>query len=57
MTALNDEFSELVKVTLEEKQALMDDKSNIQLEVMDESAKSPDFARDNNNGGFVHEHL
>ena len=52
MTALNDEFNELVKVTLEEKQALMDDKSNIQLEVMDESAKSPDFARDNNNGGL-----
>ena len=57
MATLNDQFNELVKVTLEKKQALMDNKSNIQLEVMDESAKSPNFVRDNNNGGFVHEHL
>ena len=41
MTALNDEFSELVKVTLEEKQALMDDKSNIQLEEWMNQQKAP----------------
>ena len=51
MTTLNDQFSELVKVTLEEKQALTENSNNkndIQLEVMDEPAKSPDFFRDNN---------
>ena len=44
MTTLNNQFNELVKVTLEVKQALMDDKSNIQLEVMNDLAKSPNFA-------------
>ena len=38
-----------MKVTLEEKQALTDDKNNIRLEVMDESAESPDFFHDNIN--------
>ena len=37
---LNDQFNKLVKVTLKEKQALTDDKNDIQVEVMDESAKS-----------------
>ena len=36
-------------MTLEEKQALTDDKNNIRLEVMDESAESPDFFHDNIN--------
>ena len=49
MTALIDQFNELVKVTLEEKQALTDDKNNIRLEVMDESAESADFFHDNIN--------
>ena len=49
MTALKDQFNELVKVTLEEKQAPMDDKNDIRLEVMDGSAKSLDFFHDNNN--------
>ena len=31
MTTLNDQLNELVKVTLEEKQALTDGKNNIQL--------------------------
>ena len=48
MTTLNNQFNELMKVTLEEKQALTDDKNDIQQEVMDKSAKSPDFFRDNN---------
>ena len=38
-----------MKLVLEEKQALMDTKNYIQLEVMDESAESPDFFHDNNN--------
>ena len=41
MAALNDQFNELVKVKLEKKQALMDDKNEIRLEVMNELAKSP----------------
>ena len=45
---LNDQFKKLVKVTLKEKQALTDDKNDIQEEVMDESAKSPYFICDNN---------
>ena len=49
MTALKDQFNELVKVTLEEKQAPMDDKNDIRLEAMDGSAKSLDFFHDNNN--------
>ena len=49
MTTLKDQFNELVKVTLEEKQAPMDDKNDIRLEVMDGSAKSLDFFHDNNN--------
>ena len=49
MAALNDQFNELVKLVLEEKQALTDNKNYIQLEVMDESAKSPDFFYDKNN--------
>ena len=49
MTTLKDQFNELVKVTLEEKQAPMDDKNGIRLEVMDGSAKSLDFFHDNNN--------
>ena len=48
MTILNDQFNKLVKVTLKEKQALTDDKNDIQVEVMDESAKSPYFICDNN---------
>ena len=50
MTNLNDQFNELVKVTLQEKQALTENSNNkndIQLEVMDESAKSPNFFCDN----------
>ena len=49
MTTLKDQFNELVKVTLEEKQAPMDDKNDIRLEAMDGSAKSLDFFHDNNN--------
>ena len=48
--ALNDQFNELVKVTLEEKKVLTEndkDLNNVQMEVMDESAKSPDFFQGN----------
>ena len=48
MMALNNQFKGLVKVTLEEKQALTDKKNDVQLEVTDESAKSLDYFHDNN---------
>ena len=41
MTALNYQFRKLVKVTLEEKQALTDGKNNKSPEIMDESANTP----------------
>ena len=51
MTAcnINDQFNELVKVTLSKKQQLTErtDKDNIQQEMIDESVKSPDFFQDN----------
>ena len=50
MTTLNNQFNKFVKVTLEEKQVLTEkskNKNDIQLEKMDESAKSPDFFHDN----------
>ena len=49
MTILNDQFNELVKVTIEEIHVLTEnskDKNDIHLEVMDESAKSPEFFHD-----------
>ena len=48
MTTLNNQFNELMKVTLEEKQALTDNKNDIQQDVMDESAKKPNFFHDYN---------
>ena len=50
MTTLNDQFNELVKVTLAEKKVLTEndkDMSNVQMEVMGESGKSPDFFQGN----------
>ena len=49
MTALslNNQFKELVKVTFSEKQALTENSDIIQEEMVDESAKSPDFFQDN----------
>ena len=49
MTALslNDPFNELVKRTLPEKQALTENNDSIQQEMIDESAKSPEFFQDN----------
>ena len=41
-----DKFNELVKVTLSEKQALMEQTDN-NVEMIDESAKSQDFFQDN----------
>ena len=50
MTAfnINDQFNELVKVTLSKKQQLTEptDKDNIQQEMIDKSAKSPDLFQD-----------
>ena len=46
MTSLKDQFNELVKVTLEEKNVLTEndkDMNNVQMEVKGESGKSPDF--------------
>ena len=42
------QFNELMKVTLEEKQALTDNKNDIQQDVMDESAKKSNFFHDYN---------
>ena len=49
MTALslNDPFNELVKRTLPDKQALTENNDSIQQEMIDESAKSPEFFQDN----------
>ena len=43
ITTSNDQFKELVKVTLEEKQTLTDNNNYIQLKVMDKSAKNLNF--------------
>ena len=48
MTNLNDQFNELLRVEVKEKQALTDNKNDIQLEVMDKSAKAPILFHDNN---------
>ena len=48
--ALNDQFNELVKVTLAEKKVLTEndkDMNNVQMKVMDESLKSPNFFQGN----------
>ena len=48
---MNEEFDELVKATLKEKQLISNDNDNnketITPEMTDESAKSPDFFRSN----------
>ena len=46
--SINDRINELVKVTLTEKHELRENNNNsIQQEMIDESAKSPDFLRYN----------
>ena len=47
MTTFNEQFNELVKVTLSEKQQ-RDQKDDENLKIMDESAKTQDFFQDNN---------
>ena len=47
MTSFNEQFNELVKVTLSENNSICDDDKNLQ--VMDESAKSQDFFQDYDN--------
>ena len=44
--SIGNKFNELVKVTLSEKQALMEQTNN-NVEIMDESAKSHNFFQDN----------
>ena len=47
MISVNDQLNELVKVALAERQVLMTENgNNIQDEIMDESAKSPNFFQD-----------
>ena len=48
MTTFNNQFNELVKVTLSETQQVDDDQTVGNLQVMDESAKRQDFFQDNN---------
>ena len=50
MCSLNDQFDDLVKVTLAEQQVLTET-DNIQQEVRDESAKSQDFFQNNKPSG------
>ena len=45
--SINDQFNELVKVALSEKQALMENSNSIKQEMTDGSAKSPNFFQDN----------
>ena len=45
--SINDQFNELVKVTLSQKQALTENRDSIQQEMMDGSSKSPNFFQDN----------
>ena len=50
MASIKEQFNELVKIALTEKQQLTennDDEDNLQPELMDESAKSPNFFQDN----------
>ena len=50
MTSIKEQFNELVKITLAEKQQLTENdnnEDNLQPELMDKSAKSPDFFQDN----------
>ena len=55
MTSFNEQFNELVKVTLSEKQQLNNSTyDNENLQVMDESVKSQDFFQDNNTPGKRH---
>ena len=52
MTTFNEQFNELVKVTLSERQKVNDQSdSDENIQVMDESAKSQDFFQDNNTLG------
>ena len=44
---INDQFNELVKVTLSQKQALTENRDSIQQEMMNGLSKSPDFFQDN----------
>ena len=45
--SINDQFNELVKVTLSEKQALTKNSDSIKQEMTDGSAKRPNFFQDN----------
>ena len=53
MTTFNNQFNELVKVTLSETQQVDDDQTDGNLQVMDESAKRQDFFQDNNTSGTI----
>ena len=45
--SINDQFNELSKVTLLEQQTLTENSDSIQQEMIERSAKSPDFFHDN----------
>ena len=50
MTSIKEQFNELVKITLAEKQQLTENdnnEDNLQPELMDESGKCPNFFQDN----------
>ena len=47
MFSIKNEFSELVNMTLSKQQALTENSDSIQQEMIDRSAKSPNFFQDN----------
>ena len=53
VTSVKEQFNELVKITLVEKQQLTenDNVDKLQPELMDDSAKRPDFFQDNKSSG------
>ena len=53
MTTFNNQFNELVKVTLSETQHVEDDQTDGNLKVMNESAKSQYFFQDNNTSARI----
>ena len=48
MTLLKEQFSEVVKVTLSERQQIENNQTDGNIQGMDESAKSQEFFQDNN---------
>ena len=53
MTTFNNQFNELVKVTLQETQKVEENQTDGNLQVMDKSVKSQDIFQDNNTSAKI----